>query len=564
MKIISVLNSYLALGLLLIAGCESKPPVPKWAVHEIRLEAARTYQNPYLNMEVNGTFVSPNGDQKTIRAFWDGGNVFILRFTPDREGEWTYHTKVLSTDSPTGKAKKLEDPGLLKSGKLKVEAPQSGSHGFLRRDSEYPYHFIRDDGTRYYMCGTTYYNILLNAMQGDRWKTAVDSAMVYGINKFRAHAFPIKNSATPYPQVYPVKGTTDSLDHKHLNLPLWRKLDEVIEYSNSKGMVVDLMPFGFDRMSYSGDSLLDQHYLRYVIARYAAYPNIIWCVVNEWNYRQRRLGLSKPYFNAMGRIIRTEDPWMAEGENLRPLSIHQQTRIDFQFFNYDWPVHAIIQLGVRSGQGVVQDEWDIPAETQPLYRNGDEWGNAGIVYNLGHEMPVVNDEYGYMGEPRDRAASDSPNRDEWPTLTRERHRNIIWGIAVAGGYGSGGDKYSYKDGRPYFSANWHSEPAEYLDIKHLTDFFTSGRLEYWKMYSHNEIITKGNRVYAFAEPGRQYVFYAAAGGDFLVNLEPATYLSWRYDPRKGTYEESGDVEGGKVDLTLPDSTDWVLLLIAKK
>jgi len=534
---------------LFLIACSEQTSIRKWEVTEISLNATGNYNNPYLDVDVTGRFMSPNGKEKSIRAFWNGGSTFIIRFTPDEEGFWTYHITA-----------NKDDPGLQKSGSLKVEGIAEQGQGFVRRDVAFPYHFIYDDGSRYYMCGTTYYNILLNAMSGDKWKTAVDSALVFGINKYRALLCPIKNEVTPYEQDYPFEERGDSLDHTRLNLALWQKMDEVIAYSQIKGMVVDLMPFGFDKASYSGDSLLDRRYLRYVMARYAAYPNVIWCIVNEWNYRYRKLGKSKPYFNMMGETIREEDPWMEKGESLRALSIHQQTRIDFQFFNYDWPVHAIIQLGVRSGQGVVPDEWDIHTDVQPLYRFGDEWGNAGIIFNLGRDMPIVNDEYGYMGEPSDRAASDSPNRDDWPTFTRERHRNVIWGIAIAGGYGSGGDKYTYPDGRPYFSANWHSDPLEYRDIKHLVDFFTTHGIEYWKMFPQNEIITSGERVYALAEPGRTYVFYAAIGGRFTAGMESGEYIAFLFNPRSGEWKELGPEQGGNMDISLPDTQDWVVYL----
>ncbi|MGB3588792.1 MAG: hypothetical protein WBA23_19760, partial [Tunicatimonas sp.] len=47
----------------------------------------------------------------------------------------------------------------------------------------------------------------------------------------------------------------------------------------------------------------------------------------------------------------------------------------------------------------------------------------------------------------------------------------------------------YEDRHPYFSANWHSDLSEHQDVKHVVDFFTSGQIEYWKMKSHNELIT---------------------------------------------------------------------------
>lgn len=95
-------------------------------------------------------------------------------------------------------------------------------------------------------------------------------------------------------------------------------------------------------------------------------------------------------------------------------------------------------------------------------------------------MPVVNDEYGYIGE-HDDASEQQPTK---VPLTREKHRNILWGIYVAGGYASAGDKFAYTGppGMPYFSADWHDTPA-YGDMKRLVDFFTIREVTYWTMAS---------------------------------------------------------------------------------
>lgn len=542
---------YLVWSLIILTGCQEVIHIPKWEVHEIVLKSEKNYENPYTEVEIKGIFTSPAGVSMEVNGFWDGQDVYKIRFTPTEEGTWTY-----SISSGT------DDPGLLQKGKLVVAGTRNSNHGFVRKDRENPYHFVYDDGTRYYMCGTTYYHILLNALHGEKWKTAIDSALVYGINKFRAHICPMKNASTPYENVFPFQGNMDSLDHDRLNLDLWKGLDEVVQYAFEKGMVADLMPFGTGKIFYSHDIEKDKRFLRYVLARYAAYPNVIWCLVNEWNYRHRRIDKDKPYWNDMGQIMRLEDPWMDNHGYLRPLSIHQQTRIDFQFFEYDWPVHAIIQLGVRNGQGVVEDEWDISARVQPQYVHGDQWGNAGIVYNLGHSMPVVNDEYGYMGEPRDRAASTSPDRDEWPRFTRERHRNVIWGIAVAGGYGSAGDKNEYHDGKPYFSANWHSDPPEYRDIKNMVDFFTNNGIEYWKMVSSNDLISNGDRVYALGKPGEAYIIYAAAGGSFQADIDEEDFNVQLFDPRTAAFEPSQI--HGQGEFELPDNQDWIIYLSKRK
>jgi len=145
--------------------------VQKWAVHEVRLETARDHDNPYLQAAVTATFTGPGGVTRTVDGFWDGGRTFVVRFAPTAEGRWTYRTR-------------SADAGLDgRTGALRVTAPAPGRHGFVRRDAEHPYAWVYDDGTRYLMLGTTYYQLISTALAGDRWRTSVDSVAAYGVTK---------------------------------------------------------------------------------------------------------------------------------------------------------------------------------------------------------------------------------------------------------------------------------------------------------------------------------------------------------------------------------------------
>ncbi len=139
----------------------------------------------------------------------------------------------------------------------------------------------------------------------------------------------------------------------------------------------------------------------------------------------------------------------------------------------------------------------------------------------------------------------------------------MWGVVLAGGYGTTGDKNKYSDGCPYFSANWHSDPPEYVDIKILTDFFNSGRIEYWKMKSANGILTLGDRVYALSEPGRQYLFYSAVGYYFKAKIDSGNYQVIRLNPRDGLIENLGYIEGFEFEANPDSSADWVFFLKRK-
>jgi hypothetical protein len=505
-----------------VADIALASPVPEkavalYSVFEMTLTASESLANPYKdNTDVTATFMGPGGIKQTVQGFWDGARTFKVRFTPTLQGTWTYSTRSIN---------RPQDAGLSTSGTLVSVAAQAGNHGFLRQDPDNPSSFVFDDGTRYFMFGQTYYEIVLNALAGDKWKEAVNQSQAHGINKIRLLVYPWDNvQAQPYPYVEPFLGG----NHDALNLAYWQKLDEVVQYLNSRGMLADLILFA-DSDTVFGTLNQDQRYLRYILSRYSAYPNVIWCLTNEWEYT----GKSKSYWNSMGQIVREQDPWMLnKAKFLRPLSIHQQTRVDFQYLGSSWPTHIIIQYGIRNGK----------------FSNGDAWGNYGIVYNLGHRMPVVNDEYGYIGE-----------------LDATQSRNAIWGIATAGGYGSVGDLRKYNDGPNgelgvvYKTANWH-DAAEYDDIKRLVDFWTRRSIQYWEMTVQNSRITFGTRTYALGNPGQEYVVYAAAGGAFSLDLPTGDYRVVRYNPRDGSETPLAPFSGGRKLFTMPDDKDWVVYI----
>jgi hypothetical protein len=528
--------------------------VPQWSVLELNFAASGRYENPYTAVTLRAVFTGPGGVRQAVKGFWDGGDVFRVRFTPTVRGRWSYVTE-------------SNDAGLnAKAGSFDCSAPQKGSRGFLRRDAAHPYHFARDDGTRFFMFGQTYYGLMRNALAGDKWKVAVENTRRAGMNKVRMQVFTpgAPNESQPYPAASPFARSGDKLDRDRLDLAFWRKLDEVVRFMAARDMFADLILFWSTPESY-GTPEQDRRFTSYAVARYAAFPNVLWCVANEWNYTKQ----PRELFVELGRLIEAEDAWAAD---VRPgrrayrrlLSVHQQTRHDFQFFDQPWVTHAIVQLGVRNQGRTFRDgnEWDATraAEEGRTFREGDEWGNYSVVFNHGRGIPVVNDEYGYIGEPSDQSVGKGAD-GKYPRYTRAKHRRTMWGIYAGGGYAAAGDKSDYADGRPYFSANWH-DTEEYGDIRRLVDFFTGKGVEFWLMTPQNGLVKSGRRVYVLAEAGRQYVIYAAAGGDIAVELREGKYAAHRYDPRTGEEVKLGEVAGGVREFRLPDGEDWVIRLRA--
>ncbi|HET8550227.1 MAG TPA: DUF4038 domain-containing protein, partial [Bryobacteraceae bacterium] len=335
-------------------------------------------------------------------------------------------------------------------------------------------------------------------------------------------------------------------DHDRIDPEHFRALDRVVEYLAAKDVIADLIMFTTAEESF-GTEEQDHRFARYLLARYAAYPNVIWCLTNEWNYTKRPID----YWNRLGRMMRSEDPWVERGKYIRGLSIHQQTRYDWNFFDQNWYSHVIVQLGVRNRGRARRDtdEWRASGGNRSEYfRHGDDWGYFSIMFNRGRGYPVVNDEYGYIGEP------DDQTEGKGVALTRDKHRRVMWGIALAGGYGAAGDKTEYKHGRPYMNAVWE-DTAEYGDIRHLIAFWTKRGIAYWRMSpAGNEKDLIAKRVYVLAEPGKEYVLYSAAGGRVELPVPGAGWLAERFDPRTGAVAR---IESGST-VDLPAGQDWVL------
>ncbi len=524
--------------------------VPQWSTYCIQFTASGSSSNWYTDPAgiVSATFTGPGGITKTVTGFWNGDNVFDIRFTPAVQGDWTY-----TTDSPNAGLNN-------QSGSLNAVAPNAGNHGFLRSDPDNENRtFVWDDGTRYFMWGQTYDDIVQTAMAGADWKTGIDNSLAHGMTKVRITV--LTDSSTPnytghdtvwshanhgYPYTSPYVGAdSQALNKDQLNFAYWNKLDEVLAYLDSKGMVAELTIFHpYNQNNVFGTDAQNDRFLKYVVARYAAYHNVTWNLSYEWVIADDA-GHSNPQdqndFNHFGSLVRANDPWIARDGGLRPLSVHNcADSIVHEFLDAAWST-SVSQQYHRNGNLVSNVQY------------GDVWGNAGILANLGHGKPVVNDEYAYIGG----------NYNNMP-FTQTVHRNAIWGVVTAGGFGSSGDGRVFTDGSNQWIAfntgDWANAP-QYDDIKHMVDFFTTKGIQYWKMTSHNELKTSGTRTYVLAEPGRQYVAYLATGGTFALSLPAGEYYAYRYNPRTGETSPLPSVAGGgAASFTMPDSNDWVVHL----
>ncbi|HEX5759575.1 MAG TPA: DUF4038 domain-containing protein [Thermoanaerobaculia bacterium] len=581
-----------ALGALAPPAAQAQT-LPLWSVCEVTRETASRPINAYVTPDATATFTGPGGVTKSVRGFvyelfdpnvatgrWRARYKFRLAVTV--AGSWSY------TVSSGESGLNLTTPTPVNLSECRT--PVTPLRGFLRRDAAKPLSFVWDDGQHAFIWGQTYYQLVNNARceldnslgisctELYNWRASIDNTKTRRMSKVRLLIAPwialgrgsgtgsdYTGASGPYLRTSGGTGPFDrsQLDHNH-----WKALDTVIRYLYDKGMIAELILFrDFTGTNDAQVGTLDEdkRFVGYAVARYAAFPNVVWSLANEWQNAHATPNPS--HWNALGACVRSGcsdtagrtylgDPWLTQGANVRPLTIHPNHKLQadgvtrngqcFSFFAQTWPSSVSLQWSGSSA-----------------YPNGDQLGYNGAMCNkpggtcqggANKSWPVTNDEYGYF-----------------ETNQATRHRNKIWGLATGGGYGTSGDTRTAP--APIFTGAW-AAASEYSDIQRVIDYFApvstpaSGRaLLYWDMTGAESCgVTDRIHVLTDSLKTQMVVYFAVPGSNLNVSVVPNTsfYHRWWYNPRTPTSQGQDETDGGCASgntFTTPDQLgDWVLRL----
>jgi hypothetical protein len=484
--------------------------VQKWNPTDLEFKTEVTWRfSPTDPFEIDfyAEITGPDNIQLTLPGFFSGEDTWIIRFSPTREGEWniTTHSEVIELDKQ----------------QVKIECIKNDDetvHGGLLVDPENPHHFIYEDGTRWFPMG--YEANWLFAMDMDAGDNTLptlnpflDKLSKYGFNYVMINVWAYdtnwrngKTADDDYgpPLLYPWEGSRENPDYNRFNLKYWNHFDKVISAMNQRGMVANLYFKVHNKLVNwpKPGSAEDDLFYRWVIARYAAYPNIIWNLSKEAQYE-------KSFRNKVERLkyIRSTDPYN------RLLTVHDD-RLTYDKGHYDELVDF------RSSQ----EHSDVHS-TMLRQLAGNAW-------------PVFNVESGYEHGPKgldDRAFGRSN--------TPEQVIDAIWKIQTAGVYNAYYYTYAAWDIiRP------EDNPPGYEYIKNFVDFFA--KTQYWLMESNDFLVSAGH---CLANPGKEYIVYQDEAIPFNLNLWGLTQplqAVW-YQPLSGEYLDAGKFENGTAQFTPP-------------
>ncbi len=440
----------IALVFLVWAGASAGEDrsVRMWDDFELTLSGPAT-GNPFVGIEFSAVF--RQGDRAfEPEGFYDGDGLFKVRVMPDGEGIWTYRTKS-NREALDGY-----------EGQFVCLPPARGCHGPVRVRNQY--HFGYADGTPFYPFGTTIYEWPFQSEE--RRRQTLETLKQSPFNKARFLAVPPwRTSYVEGPgalDCFPFEGTSkETWDFSRFKPEYFRRLEACVVQLRDLGIEADVILFrpydggkwGFDTM----DAETNDRFVRYLVARLAAYRNVWWSLANENSFIRH---LTDTDWDRLFQLVQAKDPY----GHLR--SIHNAGRI--YDYGKPWVTHVSLQyyMAVRFF-GV-----------SPLLRD---------IYR----KPIVHDEINYEGTIAKR----------WGRLSGEEMVYRFWIAVIGGAYATHGETRVQPDDDGWISRGGTlagASPARIAFLRQIVEDGPDGGFDPIDQYYETNMAGR---------PGQYYLIY---------------------------------------------------------
>jgi len=478
---------------------------------DIELPAGPVPGNPF-DVVLSGTFLGPDGARLRIPGYYAGGGRFRIRFTPTCEGRWSYVTQSVLTalDGATGA--------------IEARANTNAAvHGPLGVDPEHPHHFMHHDGTRPFLMGYEcdwLWALDQGKVDVPQMRGLIDLIARHNFNavntQLYAHHCSWSEQVEPParvapPRLMPWPLVNHNPDHGLLDTAYFDHYDRMMNELHLRGITVFLMIKVYNKFVTWPEkrSPDDDRYWRYVLARYQAYPNLVWILSKEAHaeksrpdYWQDRIRFVRAH-DAYGHLVSTHDD--DEFAHLYDLDL----RFDQQ--HSDWNAHIIGERERRC------------------------W-------------PVMNVEFGYEAGP---IPTYPPHQPIEEVLRR------AWLITAAGGYLA----YYYND--TAWDVITFDEPEGYDCFAHLQACMRE--LPFWEMEPRNDLVAgvdEAGAGHCLAAPGRSYLVFLERARHVTLTIEGAAELPVRWlNPMTGGWTQPTGAAPGPQRFTVPDSFGKLAVLV---
>lgn len=520
------------------------PVVPKWSRFEQSFESTVQYENPIQSATLTVVFMSPLGETNRVHGFWDGGNTWRVRFSPNMPGKWGWAT--ICSDA--------QNKGLhLKSGTFVCTAPVGRTvfdqHGPVRVA---PNRMTLDhaDGTPYFWAADTAWNGALLSTPAD-WDFYLQTRVR---QKFSAVQWVATQWRAAPNGDLDGKVAFTGKEKIAINPAFFQRLDAKAEAVNRAGLLnvpVLLWAIGGRSAEHNPGAFLPESQAillaRYMVARWQAH-DVVWILGGDGHYfgsegeRWRRIG--RGVFNDIAHA---------------PVAMHPQGRhwILHEFKDEKW----IGIIGYQSGH-TDSDETLAWLTKGPLVQ---EWSNPP-------PHPIINLEPPYEGH----LASPSRKPISNDLVRRTLYWSLLNGPTAGVSYGGHG-VWGWDDGtKPPTDHPGSGTPLSWKraltmpgaeEMQHLVKFFTSIDFSQLRPMPEAVINNPGN------QSARKYI--AAARSEkkdltlvyvpedrtieiLLSSLPPSPEVKW-FNPRTGeTSAAVAVITDTTAQFPTPGEGDWLL------
>ena len=502
-------------------------PPALYDVYEIELRSDREYDNALYDTTLTARFESPGGEARQVEGFWDGGDRWLVRFSPDETGRWRWQTSCADEDN-TG----LHG----QSGEFECVAADGGTflaHGPLRIAESRTY-LEHVDGTEFPWLGDTAWNGVLHAREED-WEEYLALRREQG---FTAVQFVCTQwRGWPDVEVF-VPG-----ERLRVNPETFRRMDPKVAAINKHGLLaVPVMLWALQETD-PGEALPEDQAVRlarYIAARWGAH-SVVWMLGGDGRYpdveRWRRIGRAV-FDEPRDRLVSMHpcgSKWVKDEFGGEP------------WFDF---------IGYQSGHGQ-------PADTSRWITAGPpalHWAKEPL-------MPVLNIEPNYEGHPAYGGGHVHTDVD----VRRAAYLSLLTTPPAGVTYGSNeiwcwNEKPGPAPGHDNLHPNGWREGLNTAGIASMTALRAlMDEIEWWRLRPAQELLTEQSGmtdptvfIAVAATPARDLMLVYTPGG-LAVRLAteglPAR-ARW-FDPREGSWRDAAE-EGGA--FVCPDERDWALVL----
>ena len=559
--------------LLVFASCD-KETAETWRMTELSFVSATDYSQTRADEVMMDVTFTHKRSGKTITrpAFWDGGNIFLVRFAPTAAGIWEWSTACPQDESLAG----LEGSIRCKEYDGDLEIYRRGFVTVVPGNKYFTY----ADGTPFFYLGDTHWGMLTEEYDSPghhAGNTGAESHFKYIVDRRVDQGFTVYQSEPIGSRFKLGDGTVDQED-----IEGFRHADGYFEYIADAGLVHANSQFFFPSemtrtLSAHKDKL--EQMSRYWVARFGAWP-VMWTLgqeIDNDSYNEQGFNNNYSY---------QDNPWIEVAEYIHkydsyshPLSGHQEHNVHTTVTGVGWKEK--ISKG-RSASIFVSDE--------VAARTGHNWWAAqwGPQFIEPAEPELIRD---YYNSTRPAVNYEGKYCGLWTQDFGSRVQG--WSAFLCGfcGYGYGAiDIWLYNSafdiGAPSFDGvdsisiadkkkPW-SESIEYPSARqmgYLRSYMES--FDWWNLVPvlcdqpEFEALTS---AYAYARTDKRHVLYFFAKNELATGtikaMEPGAEvrLEW-FNPRTGetmpSVEATVGIDGALVLPQKPDVEDWTLTILSE-